>query len=192
MSTRLLPLAMLAVAALSACAPSRSERPEHERPQVAVTPNGEPLPQIPGPDGCRSALATWFAAADKNGDGQLDAAELRADAERWFAKADYDGNGEITADELTVVRLGINPLPELEPDLGSRRGGGPGNGPRGGGPEDRSQIRSQSQVDPVMAADANADFRVTKAEFLAYVAAKNPGPLSMSQVQDSCRRQPAA
>lgn len=110
-------LALALLAALAACAPRGGGPPAAaQRPQPAVTPNGEPLALIPGPDGCRSALAAWFTKADSNGDGQLDAAELRADAERWFARADQDGNGEITADELTAVRLSINPLPELEPE----------------------------------------------------------------------------
>lgn len=186
MSARL--LLLLTALVLAACAPSRSGPPEREQPRAAVTPNGEPLALIPGPDGCRDALAAWFATTDANGDGVLDIAEMQADGARWFALADIDHDGEITADELTTIRLRINPLPELEP-IHARpgEGEGPGGGPGGG----RGRARSQSQVDPVMAADANADFRVTAAEFRAHVTARTEaragGIVTAAQVQDACR-----
>lgn len=187
---RLLPL--FAILVLAACAPSRSGPPGQEQPRTAVTPNGEPLPMIPGPDGCRDALAAWFATADANGDGVLDLSEMQADGARWFAVADLDHNGEVTADELTTVRLRINPLPELEPLQGGPDGDGPGRGgPGRGGAGERGRARSQSQADPVMAADANADFRVTTAEFRAHVTARTEaragGIVTAVQVQDACR-----
>lgn len=181
MSARVVVLPLLAVLTLAACAPSRPGPLERERPRVAVTPNGEPLPLIPGPDGCREALTGWFATADRNGDGLLDQTEMQADGERWFALADLDHSGEITADELTAIRLRVNPLPDLEP-LKGRPGDGPG---------ERGRLYSQTQVDPVMAADANADFRVTAAEFRASITAKTAaragGVVTAAQVQDVCR-----
>lgn len=173
-------LTVLTVLILSGCA---SPRPEHERPQAAVTPNGEPLPIRPGPDGCRAALADWFAKADTDHDGILNRAEITADAERWFSLADANQDGEITSDELTAIRLRINPLPPLDEH---------GKGPRDGGGPDRGRDmpqrgRSQIQIDPVMAADANADFRVTRAEFLASVATRADSAPTLDKVQDSCR-----
>jgi hypothetical protein len=167
---------------LSACAGARAPGPKAPPPRAAVSPNGEPLPFRPGQDDCRAALAAWFAQADTNGDGVLDLVEMQADAARWFARADVDHDGQITADELTSVRRGILPEPEPESE--------PLPGPGGRA----AALRMQARPDPVMQADANADFRVSAAEFRAYVAAQfaeraSHGVLTKAQVQDGgCSR----
>lgn len=174
----LLPL----LAALAACAPARP--PEAKpRPALSTTsPNGEPLPFRAGADDCRGALAAWFNRADRNGDGVLDIDEMQADAERWFALADQDHDGLITAAELAAIRAQLVPEPEPEPEPQP-------NVP----PARRALPRSQARVDPVMQADANADFRVSALEFRTYLAAQFAerapgGALPQAQVLESCSK----
>lgn len=172
----------LAAALLAGCAPARP--PEAKAPPATATtsPNGEPLPFRAGADDCRGALAAWFLRADSNGDGTLSLAEMEADADRWFALADQDHDGQVTSDELAAVRRAL--VPEPDPDTpvdhvtpGRRT------------PVPRSQVR----LDPVMQADANADFRVTAREFRDYVAARfaerEPGsPLTQPHVLEDCAK----
>lgn len=172
----LLPL----LAALAACAPVRPLAPK-ARPALSTTsPNGEPLPFRAGADDCRGALAAWFSRADRNGDGVLDIDEMQADAERWFALADQDHDGLITAAELAAIRAQLVPEPEPEPE--PEHGAAPGR---------RLLLRSQARVDPVMQADANADFRVSALEFRTYVAAQfaeraHDGAMTQARVLDAC------
>lgn len=187
MKTRCVWVSVFAGLLLAGCAPGRpAMRPL--APVPTASPNGEPLPLQPGPDGCRAALTGWFARADANNDGVLNLAEMQADAERWFAQADLDHDGTITADELTIIRNRINP--PAEPEEPSRIRPDPRK-------EERTGVRPRhSQLDPVMEADANTDFRVSAAEFRAHVesrfAARDPdrrGVINASQLQETCARQ---
>jgi hypothetical protein len=178
-------LLLAAAVAMGVAACTSSQAPERKPPppRWTVSPNGEPLPFRPGQDDCRAALSAWFAQADANGDGVLDLAEMQADAARWFARADLDRDGQITSDELAGVRRAILPEPEPEPEPD------PALGPRGR----VAALRQQARPDPVMQADANADFRVSRAEFQAYVAARfaeaaKGGVVSRAQVVDTCSR----
>lgn len=172
----LLPL----MAALAACAPARPPEPKARPATWTTSPNGEPLPFRAGADDCRGALAAWFGRADRNGDGALDLDEMLLDAERWFALADRDHDGQITAAELAQVRAQLLPEPEPEDE------------PQAGVPPARRALpRSQARVDPVMQADANADFRVTAQEFRAHAAARFAerapgGTLPQAQALDDC------
>lgn len=183
MRRRLLVLALVLPAA--ACSGFRPEPPKAP-PAISVnSPNGEPLPFKAGQDDCRGALSAWFSRADRNGDGVIDQAEYLADAERWFDQADLDHDGQITPDELAAIRSQLLPQPEqpAEPD-----------------PEQARRSRSMAtlrhtnaRVDPVMEADANADFRVTRAEFRAYStelfnARQRGGVIRPDQVLDACSR----
>lgn len=67
--------------------------------QVFVSPVGQPFR---GPVDEPAPVARWFAEADANRDGRIDAGEMRADADRWFAKVDTDRNGEIAPAEMAV------------------------------------------------------------------------------------------
>lgn len=172
----LLPL----MAALAACAPARPPEPKAAPATSTTSPNGEPLPFRAGADDCRGALAAWFGHTDRNGDGALDIDEMQSDAERWFGLADQDHDNQVTAAELAQVRARMLPEPEPEPEQGVP-------------PGRRPLPRSQARVDPVMQADANADFRVTALEFRAYVAAQfteraQSGALSQAQVLESCAK----
>lgn len=192
--------AMLVMAAaglvLAACGPSRPEGPRRPPQTATVSPNGEPLPFQAGQEDCRAALAAWFVRTDSNGDGVLSLDEMQADASRWFAQADLDHDGMITADELATVRRRLVPEPPPEPErrptMERRSERGPGGGPGGRG---GMMMQSQSRPDPVMQADANADFQVSAQEFHDYVASQfdrhaRNGVISQAQVLETCR--PAA
>ncbi|MGE5516435.1 MAG: EF-hand domain-containing protein [Bacteroidota bacterium] len=169
---------------LAACAPAHPPEAKAPPPTSTTSPNGEPLPFRAGADDCRGALAAWFNRADRNGDGVLDLSEMQADADRWFALADRDHDGSITADELAEMRRQLVPESAAEPTPEPGRGG-PGH--------HTPLPRSQARVDAVMQADANADFRVSAAEFRAYVAAQfaereRGGVLAQAQVLDACSK----
>lgn len=177
-------VALLSLSALllSACGPVRPPIAT-ARPLTWInSPNGEPLPFKAGADDCRGALAAWFARADRSGDGVLDQDEMQADAARWFAQADQDHDGFVAAFELSAVRAQILPTPEPEPERD-------GNLP----PHRRQLPALQARLDPVMQADANADFRVTAEEFRTYVAAHfaeraKDGVIPQPRVLDACAK----
>jgi Ca2+-binding EF-hand superfamily protein len=51
-----------------------------------------------------ASRAKRFAAMDKNGDGQVSAAEYFAAAQQRFAAADTNGDGRLTKEELRSLR----------------------------------------------------------------------------------------
>lgn len=69
------------------------------REQLFLSPAGE---AFRGPAAGPAPAAAWFAAADADRDGQLIAAEMRADAVRFLATIDRDGDGQIVPDELAA------------------------------------------------------------------------------------------
>ncbi|MET0271297.1 MAG: hypothetical protein ABW173_12805 [Sphingomonas sp.] len=70
--------------------------------QVFVSPVGEPYRAAPADP---APVGLWFAAADTNRDGRIDAAEIRADAARVFALYDINGDGEIDPAEMTAYEM---------------------------------------------------------------------------------------
>ncbi len=81
-----------------------------------ISPCGEPFR---GRAGDPYPSAAWFAQADANHDGKLDQAEFVADAMRFFARLDQDGDGVIDAMELRAYEHQM--VPEI---LGGRGGPG--------------------------------------------------------------------
>lgn len=176
MSLRL--LSLLPLALLAACMSGPPPEPKAPPQRWVESPNGEPLPFAPGQPDCAAALTAWMAQADKNGDGVADMDEMVTDAARWFAIADQDHDGQVTSDELAEVRRRLvppepAPQPESPPEAADdgRQGGPPGGGPGQG----RARLRSNVRLDPVMQADANADFRVTALEFRTFVIDRMQG-----------------
>lgn len=169
MLLRPLLLPLLATFLLAGCTLGRPPEPKAPPPTWTTSPNGEPLPFRAGRDDCKGALAAWFDAADRNGDGSVDMDEMVADAARWFAIADMDHDGQITPGELAEVRARLLPPEPEETEQGPPGGDGrgPGRAPR--------IPRSQARVDLVMQADANADFRVTAQEFRAWTIERMAG-----------------
>lgn len=143
------PLCLMALlGVLGACAPQPRPEGRHGQPPVPAlvfSPNGEPL----GRDDCQTLLKRWHDRF-----GPLDEANFKADSLAQFAHMDSDGDGFITSDELRGLRQ-----PFLEH-----------TGPTGAPPPEKPLALRMSGVDPVMAADVNLDFQVSRKEYLAHSA----------------------
>lgn len=71
-----------------------------------VSPMGEPF-RSRAPDD--DPFARWFHEADRNHDGLLTEAEMRADAERFFARLDANQDGRIDSEERMAYETEIAP-----------------------------------------------------------------------------------
>lgn len=187
MTLRSLGLIAVLAAGLAGCAHAPPERPEGRpgprqgpggpdgagpmRAQLFISPAGEPFRAAPG---APYPVALWFAGADADHDGALGRDEFVADAARFFGVVDADHNGVIDGFEVSAYETRI--APEII-------GGAPPSarsGPRGLGPADdegpRRRPRGTSvlqgaalygliaEPQPVMAADADFDRRITRDE----------------------------
>jgi hypothetical protein len=153
-------------------------------PSLFISPAGQPFRAAPGEP---YPVGRWFAQVDRNGDGRIDRAEFRADAEAFFHALDINRDGvvdgfEIANYESTVVPeiLGAYGAPPGQgdatvhrarpsPDAGSRRRGR--GGARDGDAGDvvmggATAYELLSVPEPVAAADANLTGRVTLADFM--------------------------
>jgi hypothetical protein len=157
--------------------PDREHRPPPEAPRerpgrrLFISPSGEPFR---GPDG----LAAWFAQADADHDGALTAAEFRADALRAFKL--YDANGDGTVDGFEIQAYERERVPELGDVM--MAGFGDGEGRRGrrrdrpaeetarvftpGGQQGAARFSLVNEPEPLLAADADIDGKVSLAEWL--------------------------
>jgi hypothetical protein len=192
-------LAAAALLGLAACASGegRDQGPTPAQlaqlkntPGLFISPCGQPFRSEPGEP---YPVVKWFAQADRNGDGRIDRAEFRADAEAFFKLLDLNHDGVIDGFELanyerTIVpeilgayRGGVSIASPDEPreDGGHRERGPHGEGPRGegrrgGGGRSPDVLGLQGAVayelfskpEPVAAADLNVDGHVRLAEFL--------------------------
>jgi len=194
-----------AIAVLSGCA---SGPPPHQpTASMVLSPNGEPLSGGPlGQALCEAALGAWTERSDASRDGLLSADELLAHARAQFDRMDGDGDGFVTVSELQAYRLPYRPPRPDQPEQARRsaeasapppgrrqRGGGSGQRPSNSEPRNSSGGQAEPP-DPVMAADVNLDFRVSRDEFLAHpkrVLARldinRDGRLDRAEVTASCR-----
>lgn len=84
-----------------------------------ISPMGEPFrSRAEGDD----TLANWLSQADRDGDGALTQAEMRADAERFFTLLDDDGNGAIDPEEMAAYEWDV--APEVQVNSPRRRARG--------------------------------------------------------------------
>lgn len=139
----------------------------------------------------------WFAAADRDGDGALTPAELRADAARFFTALDSDGDGEIEPAEM--ARYENEVAPEVQVGL-QMRGAGIGEW-RGAGSRRRRVPVYDEGIEgagryaflnipqPVMAADSDMNRGVSRGEFeqaadqrLAMLDSDRDGRLARSEL----------
>ena len=165
---------------LSGC--GGSSHAQIRRPQgIVYSPNGEPLTGGPlGHRPCAQAMGGWFDRLDGGHQGKVDHDQFINDAEAQFARMDLDHDGYITPEELarfrapyTDNRQAMVPPSDERPD-----GGGEGEGRRGQRRQDApsqptrgSGHASLTEADPVMAADTDLDFRVSRQEFLTQAEA---------------------
>ena len=157
--------------------------------QLFISPAGQPFRARPGDP---YPVAAWFAAADADHDGRLTREEMREDAAAFFRVIDANHDGVVDGAEVSAYEHQIAPeilglVAEGGPanaggGFGGRRGGGHGGGRRGGGsgggsstggsagglaaPQGAARYSLINQPEPVAAADANFDGKITLTEFL--------------------------
>ncbi len=116
--------------------PPGGDQPRPPRSQVFIAPSGKPFR---APPGAPYPLATWFAAADTNHDGKIDANESRADFTAFFNELDVDHDGRVGPDEITRYENEVAPEVQVGSAnmgggmMGAGRGPGMGGGHRRGG-----------------------------------------------------------
>ncbi|WP_419251669.1 hypothetical protein ACN2C6_09960 [Caulobacter sp. ErkDOM-YI] len=156
--------------------------PGHRRPQLFISPAGEPFR---APAEAPYPVAAWFSAGDANHDGALSRDEFVADAGRFFTVLDTDKDGVIDGFEVSAYERNIAPeiLQGVNiPPGGGRggRGGPPGGGdgpPRkrgglvGGALQGAAPYALLAEPQPVMGADADFNRRISRDE--AVKAAKS-------------------
>jgi Ca2+-binding EF-hand superfamily protein len=160
--------------------------------QLFISPCGEPYragPDDPYPE------ALWFKQADLNHDGAIDKAEFRADHAGFFDALDSNANGILDSAEISFYEHKVVPDVLNRERFGALTGGGlilvqlqgrpnadqggpamgasgppPDLGARRHGPalplEGAASYNFLREPEPILAADANIDGRVSKAEFL--------------------------
>ena len=160
------------------------------RLHLFISPSGEPFR---GRDG----FDAWFAQADANHDGVITAAEFQADAEHAFKLYDANHDGVIDGFELQAYERDM--VPEITefafgaqgPGGGSdegrghhhngasRHGGGNmdfdqtnerAQDVKGAGPAGASRFSLLNEPEPLLAADANVDGKITHAEWMTATA----------------------
>lgn len=171
----------------------------HHGPEyIAATPLGMPLGHFSSESDARVPVRAWFLRVDANHDDRISLDEFEAEADATFRHYDLNGDGTIMVPELEKARMqdhqgGPDQPPSPEngdsgkpgaggPGMGGPGMGGPGmggadmphpdgGGRRGGGGHGGGGNSFPGGVDPIMAADSNVDFRVTREEFHAYAQA---------------------
>jgi len=157
--------------------------------QLFISPAGKPFR---APSDAPYPVLQWFAAADADHDGKLTREEFRQDAAAFFNELDINHDGVIDGPEVSRYEHVVAPeILGLVADRsagqasgageagGGHRGGmgGRGGGRRGGGrpggqtapgavPQGAGRYGLINQPEPVTAADANFDGKITLAEFL--------------------------
>jgi len=162
-------------------------------PNVFISPAGKPYRARPGEP---YPVVQWFAEADANHDGKLTREEMRADAAAFFRTLDTNHDGVLDGFEVQTYEQNVAPeiLPRIEnlragegfdPNLdladqrNTERQGSSGGG-RGGfqmrqpreakgetGTQGAAVYSLINQPEPVAAADAAFDGKISLAEFEA-------------------------
>ncbi len=133
-----------------------------------LSPMGEPFrSDRPGADN----VGTWFAAADRDGDGALTVAELREDAGRFFDLLDTDRDDELEMVEIARYENEIAPEVQIGLQMRATGVGDWGGGRRrqvvvyGKGVDGAGRFSFLNIPHPVIAADGDMNRGVSRAEF---------------------------
>jgi hypothetical protein len=139
--------------------------------------NGEPLRGgALGMPTCEAARGAWFDRVDADHDGTISRDEFMADARAQFALMDLNHDGVITPAELSTFRLPYRPggiavassdnepvAPPKRPTNGHKHDNDPGAGFSSSG----AGGKNDDPTDPVMSADKDLKFKVTRDDFMA-------------------------
>jgi len=139
--------------------------------QIFLSPMGEPFRAGPG---APYPVADWFAHADADHDGRITLDEMVADADRFFDRLDLDHDGELIPGEVTSYERNIAPeiaLYQRDPDPGGKKKQKGGRGGYGG-PLGAGRYSFLNIPEPVVAADADMNRAVDRAEFRAAARAR--------------------
>jgi hypothetical protein len=174
-------------------APDEHRGPRPKRQQVFISPMGEPFRTDFGKP---YPVEAWFKQVDANGDGSITLEEFKADALRFFKTLDENHDGTIDGFEVADYEANVAPeiLPRVADGLsaqdvltqeelaksGNRRrraedafAGGPGRNPKGtlrDAMTGAAVYGFLAEPEPVRGSDADLDFKVTQAEWLAAAA----------------------
>lgn len=120
-------------------------------------------------------VALWFAGADTDKDGALSPEEFQADAMRFFAIVDRDGKGVITSQDNTFYETELAPeitgfSPMVAQPKNPRRAEDEGDKNAAANRYVKSvqgaaQFGLINEPQPIRAADANFDYRITAEEW---------------------------
>jgi hypothetical protein len=141
------------------------DRAPPPKEQVFISPAGEPFRAALGQ---AYPMAAWFARADANRDGSVTAAEFTADHLLFFERLDAIKDGVLDAFESDEYERTIAPevAAELRPGRSRRpRALFSRKRPEGSQPQGAAIFGLVNEPLPVRAADANFDFRISRAEF---------------------------
>ncbi|MBQ1541025.1 MAG: EF-hand domain-containing protein [Caulobacteraceae bacterium] len=161
----------------------QGDRRRPAREQVFISPSGEPFR---APMDQPYPVVQWFQRADADHDGVLTFEEFKADAMAFFDKLDTDHDGVIDGFETSDYEQKVAPEiipriarddeedapPKAERGRSARGGFWKGGGDRAlagglGRLQGAAPYSLLNEPEPVRAADANFDQRITRAEWLA-------------------------
>ena len=177
-------------------------------PNVFISPAGKPYRGNPGD---AYPVVVWFASADLNHDGQITLDEFRADAAAFFDELDTNHDGVIDGFEVQAYEQHIAPeiLPRIEglgagegmdltlgkrgtngaPKIGASRGAGGRETAGDRRPQGAGLFGLLNEPEPVTAADANFDGKITRSEFIgaadrrfAALDPRNTGALTLESL----------
>jgi len=157
---------------------------------MIYSPDGEPLNGGKlGKPTCEEAMNNWFMRVSAN--NPLTFERYRQEAQMQFIRMDIDHNGYLVSEELDRYRepfrqpmLSMKQQDAQSDDHPKRKGKKAAKTPLD---------PSLSVADPVMSADSNLDFKVTKQEFLDYekivfanLDSNHDNQLDLKEIQALC------
>jgi len=170
--TRKASLAFLLLPLLVQPALARDHRDHGIHRPLFVAPNGKPYRAQPGDP---YPVATWFAEADADHDGQMTRAEFRANFLAYFDTLDTDHDGEIAPDEIEKYETVILPEVHMNPiDLGYSQSDSSSESESGDAPRQPPErpggaafFGFSGAPEPLTAMDSNFNRGISRAEYSA-------------------------